>query len=346
MISDIFHMKEYKIFCRLLIKIFVRCAPYWMCRILIYIPKFQLPATSKLLSSNFFSKNLNVSIATVCSFSSIGKKNAISKFMNVIYDNVKDYSNKRVAIVAHWDPDAVIDPYVLYYLRNLKDIGYVTILTSDKYLDLPIGIEDFVDAIVWRSCSGYDFTSWKGALECFSSLYSAEELLFTNDSIFAPMNPLGPIHAEMNSKDCDFWGLAESRTFVPHLQSFYLVFGAKAVRHRSFKEFWKTVSMTEDKDEVIARYELTLTAWFCRHGLKAAAYIAPDSLHGVVEIGPVYLYWRQLLRHCQFPCVKRDVLAGKYWWMFLDNWKDEISSTGYPVALISNYFDRIRRIAK
>lgn len=342
----VLHMKKYKKIYRLLIRLCVRCAPYWMCRVLIFFPKFKLPIMSKLLSLRYFFKDSNAGISTVRSFPDIGKKHSVYQFMNIVYDNVRDYSNKRVAIVAHWDPDAVIDPYVLNYLKNLKNIGYVTILTSDQYLELPIDVENFVDAVVWRSCPGYDFTSWKGALECFGSLYEADELLFTNDSIFAPMNPLLPIHAKMDSTDCDFWGLAESRTFVPHLQSFYLVFRAKAIRHICFKDFWGTVGMTHDKDAVIARYELTLTAWFCRHGLKAAAYITPDSLPGLVEIGPVYLYWRQLLRHYQFPCVKRDVLASKHWWMFLDNWKDEISSTGYPVVLISNYFDRIRRFTK
>lgn len=339
-------MERYKKIYRLLIMFVVRCAPCWVCRILVFFPKFKLPVISKLLSSHCFFKNPNEYIASSRLVLDIGKEYSICQFMNVVYDNVKDYSNKRVAIVAHWDPDAVIDPYVVYYLKNLKDMGYVTILTTDKCLELPIKVDNFVDAIVWRSCPGYDFTSWKGALECFSSLYDAEELLFTNDSIFAPMNPLAPIHAEMNSMDCDFWGLSESHTFVPHLQSFYLVFRAKAVRHKSFKEFWGTVGMTEDKDEVVARYELTLTAWLCRHGLNAAAYITPGNLHSMVEIGPLYLYWRQLLRYYKFPCVKRDVLAGKHWWMFLDNWKDEIFSTGYPVALISNYFDRIRRFTK
>lgn len=338
-------MDNYTKFFRLLLNLIVHYLPYWVCRILVFFPKFKLPVMSKLLSSHYFFKYSDEKNSKLLSFHDIGAKNSISQFMNVVYDNVIDYSNKRVAIIAHWDPGALIDPYVIYYLKNLKEIGYYTILTTDRYLDFPIHIKSSVDAIVWRSCPGYDFTSWKGALECFSSLYDAEELLFTNDSIFAPMNPLSPIHDEMNSMDCDFWGLSESRTFVPHLQSFYLVFRANAVRHISFKEFWGTVGITDDKEEVVSRYELTLTAWFCRHGLKAAAYITPDSLPGMVEIGPVYLYWRQLLRHYHFPCVKRDVLAGKHWWMYLDNWKEEISSTGYPVDLISNYFDRIRRIA-
>ncbi|EGJ49369.1 Rhamnan synthesis F [Desulfocurvibacter africanus] len=318
-----------------------RYLPFFVCRVLAHVPKVSLPAVSRLLQQEIAFTPPVQGATTFRTLNVTGTPCSIHAQMHVQYERGSDFTGKRVALVAHWDPHGFIDPYVIFYMQQIRALGYTTVLISDRELMMPTDTMDWADAVIWRDCSGYDFTSWKGALEYYPSILAAKELLITNDSIFAPTNPLAPVHAAMDAQSCDFWGLTESRISVPHLQSYYLVFRPSVLTHSAFQGFWETVGTNTDRDVVIMRYELTLTSWLSRHGLIGAAYLTPDSLPDWTDPGPVYLYWRQLLRHFGFPCIKRDVLAGKYWWMYLVDWERELASTGYPTELIRNYFARV-----
>ena len=264
--------------------------------------------------------------------------------MHIQHGKGMSFAGKKVALVAHWDPQACIDPYVCFYARALKDMGYAVVLTSDRELQLTEASLSCFDAIIWRSCLGYDFTSWKGALEKLPSLALASELIFTNDSIFGPIHSLYDVHTCMNALQFDFWGLSSSNERQLHLQSFYLVFRKNIIQSTAFKLFWDHVGTSEDKEYVIDTYEVKLTSWFQEHGFVAATYVTPEIDGFYTQQGPVYMYWRKLLHEYRFPFVKRDVIAGKNWWIDRSHWKQELQS--YPVQLITDYMERIRATIK
>ena len=69
---------------------------------------------------------------------------------------------RKAAVVAHWDPDGLIDPYVEHYLKHLRELGYLTVLaTGSEPVQPPES--PWLSALVLRHCPGYDFTSWKAA---------------------------------------------------------------------------------------------------------------------------------------------------------------------------------------
>lgn len=315
-----------------------RCLPHAFLRALTGLPIASLPALSRL--AHQASSFPGTSRAVV--LNPTGSACSILPHMHAQHQGAADFSGRRVALVAHWDPHGLADPYVVHYLRHLRALGYATVLVSDRALALPDDVADWADAVLWRSCPGYDFTSWKGALEFFPSLADAKELLLTNDSIFAPTNPLEPVHARMDALDCDFWGLSESGINRLTLQSYYLVFRSSCLAHPAFWTFWSSVDATADRLDVIARFELTLTAWLTRNGLKAAAYMPAAGFPCQGPLDPVLLCWRYLQRDFGFPCVKRTVLAGSIWWVALDGWEETLAAAGYPVELIHGYFRRIR----
>lgn len=314
-----------------------RCLPVSFLRTLTRLPIVSLPAISRLA---YRTTEYPGTIQGVV-LNPTGAPCSIRAHMHAQHGAMADYAGRRVALVAHWDPHGMVDPYVVYFLRHLRALGYATVLISDQSLDLPGDVGNWADAVLWRSCPGYDFTSWKGALEFFPSLAEAEELLLANDSVFAPTNPLGPVHARMDALDCDFWGLSEGGVFRLVLQSYYLVFRRACLTHPAFWTFWSTVDTTTDRLDTIARFEFTLTSWLTRNGLKAAAYAPSAGFPSQGPIDPIYLCWRFLLQDFGFPCVKRNLLSGAIWWLALDGWEETLAAAGYPVELIHNYFRRV-----
>ena len=121
--------------------------------------------------------------------------------------------------------------------RHLKQLGKKIILCSAAPLAALPQETDIFDAIVCRTCAGYDFTSWKAAFEAFPSLYEAAEVTLCNDSVFAPIGSYAPVYQTMASIPCDFWGMSFSHEIMPHMQSFHLVLRKKALQHTAFKHF-------------------------------------------------------------------------------------------------------------
>lgn len=246
------------------------------------------------------------------------------------------FAGSRVALLAQWAEDGNVAPYVRHYIRSLKAEGWRVVLACGNEPTLPPSLVRECDAIVCRNCPGYDFTSWKAALEVFPSLWEAEELLLTNDSIFAPIGPLGPVHTAMQGVACDFWGMVGSKEFLTHLQSYYLVFRGRALRHPAFAAFWDAVGGGDKADAVLNR-EVVLTAWLAWNGLVPGAY-APPGLLLDTDINPAHYFWRELCCLCHVPFIKRDLLRDCRFHPHLNGWEDFVRRSGYDLRLIANAF--------
>ena len=267
---------------------------------------------------------------------------SIRRQCHVIKGEGIDFSGKRAALMAHWDPDSRLDPFVARYAEALRQAGFATVITSAAPLRATEADLAPFDAALYRACPGYDFTSWKGALECFPSLRGASEILFTNDSVFAPMADIQKVHAVMEGVACDFWGLMESRDQLPAMPSFYMVFREKALRHDCFAAFWDSVDTLSDKDAVVQRFEQSQALWFAMNGLVAGAYIHWDMLPGL-KGGPAYVCWRQLIELFGVPCLKRSVANKEIWWVDASGWEKIAAASGYPVQLIHDFLKRYPR---
>lgn len=243
------------------------------------------------------------------------------------------FAETRTAVIAQWSADGVIAPYLIYYLRKLREEGWKIILTCGELPRVDSPWPELCDAVIARTCSGYDFTSWKAAFEVFPSLYCCKEVLCTNDSLFGPVNPLSFVHTIMNDVPCDFWGLVESREKRPHLQSYYLLFRKQTIRHPAFAVFWSAVDRSGEKFDAVLRYEVTLSSWLTLHGLRAGAFVPATALPQT-NINPSHYFWKQLLLLYKAPFIKRDLLRQCANHPFLAGWKDILRAAGYDPALI------------
>lgn len=253
-----------------------------------------------------------------------------------------DFHGRRVAVIAHWDPDGLIDPYVLHYAKALKAIGLSVILASDRPVRAPGATPDelpeVLDAIVHRTCTGYDFTSWRAALHAFPSLFEADELTLTNDSVFAPVGDLGRVHAAMDALPCDFWGMVQSRDKKSHLQSYYLCFRPTALASMAFSSYWERVGPQTNKERAIA-YELNLSLWLAVGGLRLGAF-SPWENQPAPMLNPTHCGWDRLIERCGVPLLKRDLVFQNPYQIPLDRMEEILSAQGYPVWLILNYAKR------
>lgn len=257
-----------------------------------------------------------------------------------LYGKEKDFSRTINVVIAHWDPDKIIDPYVIHLCSHFKELGWKVILSSSSVLkEIPEHI-CWADAIICRTCPGYDFTSWKAALEYFPSLFLGEKLILCNDSVFGPIGSYKPMHDVMENVDCDFWGITESREVRPHLQSFHLVFNKTALCHSAFKNFFSYVPFSNER-RLAVECEMSLSIWLEKHGLCAGAFIPSSLPIGTISsvVNPTCEYWRKLIEK-GVPLIKRELLAQNGRNVALTDWAKELECRGYPLDLIFRYFWR------
>jgi hypothetical protein len=259
--------------------------------------------------------------------------------VNIIRQEVKDFSGSRSALIAHWDPQKIIDPYVSYYAQELKKIGYFVVLCSANAVLGESAEAECFDAIVHRRNEGYDFASWKAAFEAFPSLFEANEILLTNDSIFGPIGDISVLYESMRPIECDFWGITGSEELRRlHLQSYFLVLYKKTVSHPVFIEFLESVGYSNKYEDSVA-YEVAFTGILASKGLRCAARFSPDAFI-TKNINPTIIAWKHLLNTGSFPFVKRRLLNA-YLSTFVSDFLPQLSAKGYPTDLIFNYAKRI-----
>lgn len=248
-----------------------------------------------------------------------------------------DFAGKRVALAAMWDPDGIIDPYVQHYFRHLNNLGYLVVGATDRDTELPSDA-GWLSALAIRDCPGYDFTSWKAAFALFPSLCRAEEVILLNDSVFAPFGSFEPVFAAMRNIACDFWGLCESWQRLPHLQSYFISLGKKALQSEALGFFFSRVQARANRDYAVD-LEVALTAWLVLHGLRAGAFIPARALP-MQAVSPIHLFWRQLIERHGVPVLKRNIMTGQNDGVHRDGWEKLAETKGYPPELIRNYLAR------
>src|SRR5574344_622049 len=139
--------------------------------------------------------------------------------------------SRRITVFAHYDKDNIIDDYVIYYLKFLKEISDKIIFVSACNLsdNEREKIKEFTDLIIAEKHNEYDFGSYKrGYLYIKDKNFDFEELIFANDSCYGPVFSLNKIFTEMESKICDFWSMTENQFGINyksrHLQTYFIVF--------------------------------------------------------------------------------------------------------------------------
>lgn len=197
-------------------------------------------------------------------------------------------SQRRVAVMAHFDPGQQLAPHVRRYLGQVARHADQTTLVSTS----GVGAEGLGWAeangvhVIERDNTGYDFASYATGLAA-SDVDLDTEVFITNDSFVGTTVPLPEIWQRMAASPADFWGMTRSIETVTHpdgttteegrehIQSFFMVFRPQAANAAEFKRFWREVSPQEGKSNIIANHEVGLSQRLLADGFTLDASFKP-----------------------------------------------------------------------
>jgi lipopolysaccharide biosynthesis protein len=189
---------------------------------------------------------------------------------------MKKLAQKYISVFAHFDKDNLVDDYVLEYLAELKKISPKIIFVSDCNLreSETKKLSNLCETIIAKRHGEYDFGSYKRGIEFLKNeLENYDKLIIANDSCYLA-NPLSPVFEKMANKNCDFWGMTINHEgYASHIQSYFMVFGKEVFLSDIFKQFFSSVKKEESKNDVIKKYETSLTQILLKAGFKVGSMV-------------------------------------------------------------------------
>ena len=153
--------------------------------------------------------------------------------------------------------------------------------------------------------AGWDFFSWRVAVEACPELLAARRILMINDSVIGPIASLSPLIERLERSQADVIGFAESADPVPHIQSWGIAFAGEAISGGAVGDYYRRPGMHWSKEEIISHMEIPLGSWFARRGYAVEVICSPVTLGGE-QRNPSIFGWQNVLRS-GIPFAKREL---------------------------------------
>lgn len=197
-------------------------------------------------------------------------------------------SMRRICIFSFYDPQGIVDDYVVFLLQKLGDFAETIIFYSNGPLsrDSEVKLHGIVDDVVLRPNVGYDVLAYKEGLERIGfnrdALY--DEVLMVNHTCYGPVFPFAELFGEMERRGCDFWGVSAHAEMTPnpltgvgtlpyHLNANFIAVRAGMLGSRSFRQYWDGIGAMPSYEEAIMSHEARFTQYFTQLGYKAGCYV-------------------------------------------------------------------------
>jgi lipopolysaccharide biosynthesis protein len=164
----------------------------------------------------------------------------------------------------------VIPKSTIHYLKEIQKNDYSIIYVSPvKLITEEIDkIKNYCSKIILRENHGYDFGSYKcgwGYLQ--ESNHTAEYLLLTNDSVFAPLHDISPIFADFYNTQKNWGGIVENFSSNDyHIASWFLLFKRPLIESKTFQNFWDTYKLKSSRRNAIRNGEVRLSQTLINKG--------------------------------------------------------------------------------
>ena len=190
--------------------------------------------------------------------------------------------SSRCAIVAVWDSEGKLRPYMEHYLLALTEIcsKVVVVVNGKCEEEMRSQVEKLGAECLIRNNEGYDFGAYQyGVMYLgFDSLKKYDQLIICNSSCYGPITSLNSVFDCMNRKQIDFWGITQwvGSSWPTHIQSYFLVFERQIIQSDSFKNYWEKMLLVENRLEAIVCLESRLTGYFASQGFTWDTYIPKE----------------------------------------------------------------------
>ncbi|MCW5724699.1 MAG: hypothetical protein KIS81_07050 [Maricaulaceae bacterium] len=254
-------------------------------------------------------------------------------------------SARDIAVLVTYDPKGRVHDFLLQHMDALAKAGRAVILVSNSP-KFPEAEQEKAAArcalVAWRRNRGYDFGAWRDGLMLAPDYDALDSVIFVNDSVYGPFQPLGPILKRMDAGKADIWGLTDNWDTRWHLQSYFTLYRRAALQHPDVRRMWREWKHVDSKSWVIRNREIGMAALLQRAGLRCAAlwpyrdlvkaftremsdgaFLANEALtqgerrllalmmdlvNGGAPMNPTHFFWDALILD-GFPYLKREVLT-------------------------------------
>jgi lipopolysaccharide biosynthesis protein len=181
-----------------------------------------------------------------------------------IFNNslIKENHKNRIVFFTH--SNRCITESDIDYIKALKKIGSVIVFINNS--DFSLGnseIEkEYISVYIERADYGHDFGSWRDGLFIYGvdNLDSFDEIVFVNDSCYAPLYPLENIFSEMDEHSYDFWGLTmqpveqekncNQCSTKDYINPYFIVFSKKVIKDYVFLSFCNSNDEKTDSEKM------------------------------------------------------------------------------------------------
>ncbi len=279
---------------------------------------------------------------------------------------------RRACLFAMYDPDGLVDDYVVAYVAELARHADVFVL-ADGALE-PGQLDRLSDARgAWvRAHGGHDFGSWSllaRELVGWDALAAYDEVVLANDSCWL-LRPLDEVFARMDAETCDFWGLQlTARRFEPepsqpqsvpleevkrswlpptafrypelvHVGSYFLAVRRPVLDDPGFRRRLDAVRPQRDRANLVQKYETGTTQYLVGQGFDFSTWV-PELRPNHPVYGPGVFD----LLAAGFPLFKRRFLvANPYDTPDLADWRQRILAA-VPDAPVDVFERNLLRVA-
>ena len=229
---------------------------------------------------------------------------------------------KRVTIYAFYDPDGLVDDYVLDVVAAMSEHSERVLVVSNgpveaesaRRLTAVPSVE-----LVKRANEGFDIWGYKHGLELigWEELARYDEVVLMNSTIAGPLYPLSEMFDAMDPRDVDFWGitahagedydpwgLLPTGTLERHIQSYFTVIRSDMVQSTEFRKYWESLAPMRSYTEAVALHEAIFTLKFAELGFRWTSYVDSTDLEYLSSY-PLMFLPRQVLIEKRCPFFKR-----------------------------------------
>lgn len=179
-----------------------------------------------------------------------------------------------LAILVTFDKTGRVHDYLIHQMDALTRAGRTVILVSNSPV-FPVREQEkaarHCALVAWRHNHGYDFGAWRDGLMLAPDYDRLDSVIFANDSVYGPFQPLKPMLDRMKPDEADVWGLTDSWDTRWHLQSYFILYHRRALQHPDVRTMWRQWKHVNSKSWVIRNREIGLTAVLHKAGLNCAA---------------------------------------------------------------------------
>ncbi len=224
-----------------------------------------------------------------------------------------DLAGEVCIFVTHAD-EPRIKPHVPVHIACLIASGVHVILVVNTDLaagrfEIDPALQAGASAIAFRENTGFDFGAWAHILALCRGGDGWTRLFLVNDSVVGPLDgrAFERLMARIRASPADVIGLTESLLPVRHLQSWFLVFGARALECGAVQRLCARVRNWPTKRQVIDIHESRLTALLEAEGLHCEA-LFPSLSGDPLNSDDTSLRWAELVAS-GMPYLKMRVIA-------------------------------------